>query len=106
MSEEQVTQEEGTWSGLKKTLIGTVSTVILGAGTWVGTTLFGGGDDKPEAAPAVAQPSIIINNTQQQQQAAGGGTKVIERVVEKPAAASVEKPKPKKDDWAKEEPKW
>lgn len=102
MSEEQVTQEEGTWSGLKKTLIGTISTVILGAGTWVGTTFFGG-KEEAAPAPAAAQPSIIINNTQAQQQAAGG-TKVIERVVEKPAAKPVE-PAPKKKEFS-EEPKW
>jgi predicted negative regulator of RcsB-dependent stress response len=102
MSEEQVTQEEGTWSGLKKTLIGTISTVILGAGTWVGTTFFGG-KEEAAPAPAAAQPSIIINNTQAQQQAAGG-TKVIERVVEKPAAKPAE-PAPKKKEFS-EEPKW
>lgn len=102
MSEEQVTQEEGTWSGLKKTLIGTISTVILGAGTWVGTTFFGG-KEEAAPAPAAAQPSIIINNTQAQQQAAGG-TKVIERVVEKPAAKPAE-PTPKKKEFS-EEPKW
>lgn len=102
MSEEQVTQEEGTWSGLKKTLIGTISTVILGAGTWVGTTFFGG-KEEAAPAPAAAQPSIIINNTQAQQQAAGG-TKVIERVVENPAAKPAE-PAPKKKEFS-EEPKW
>jgi hypothetical protein len=102
MSEEQVTQEEGTWSGLKKTLIGTISTVILGAGTWVGTTFFGG-KEEVAPAPAAAQPSIIINNTQAQQQAAGG-TKVIERVVEKPAAKPAE-PAQKKKEFS-EEPKW
>jgi hypothetical protein len=101
MSEEQVQQEEGTWSGLKKTIIGTVSTIVLGAGTWVGTTLFGGGD-KAEPAP-VQQAAPVINITNSNSAPAGGGTKVIERVVEKPAA---EKPKPKKDDWTKEEPKW
>ena len=51
----------------------------------------------------VAQPTIVINNTQQQQQAAGG-TKVIERVVEKPAAKPAEPAKPKKE--FSEEPKW
>lgn len=103
MSEEQATQEEGTWSGLKKTIIGTVSTIVLGAGTWVGTTLFGG-KEEAAPAPAAAQPSIIINNTQAQQQAAGGGTKVIERVIEKPAAKPAE-PAPKKKEFS-EEPKW
>ena len=108
MSEEQVTQDhnDGTWSGLKKTIIGTLSTAVLGAGTWVTTTFFGGhSEDKEEAKTeqvAPAQPTIVINNTQQQQQAAGGGTKVIERVVEKPATqAPAPKPKP-----FSEEPKW
>lgn len=111
MSEEQVQQDhnDGTWSGLKKTIIGTLSTVVLGAGTWLTTTLFNGGkEDKEElkteqAAPT--QPTIVINNTQQQQQAAGN-TKVIERVIEKPAA----QPKPaepvtKKKEFS-EDPKW
>jgi hypothetical protein len=109
MSEETNVQDhnDGTWSGLKKTIIGTLSTAVLGAGTWVTTTFFGGhSEDKEEpkteqAAPA--QPTIVINNTQQQQ-ATGGGTKVIERVVEKPAAKPTE-PAPKKKEFS-EEPKW
>lgn len=101
---EETQEQEGTWSSLKKTIIGTISTIVLGAGTWVGTTLFGGGDDKAEPAPAQATPTIVINNTQQQQQAASGGTKVIERVVEKPAAKPAE-PAPKKKEFS-EEPKW
>jgi len=60
---------------------------------------------QPAAASAPAPViNITTNNTQQQKQASGGGTKVIERVVEKPAA---EKPKKKT---AKEEleqaPQW
>lgn len=98
---EETQEQEGTWSGLKKTIIGTISTVVLGAGTWLGTTLFGGGEDKAETPAPAAQPTIVINNTQQQQQAAGGGTKVIERTVEKPAAQPAPKPKP-----FSEEPKW
>jgi len=99
---EETQEQEGTWSGLKKTIIGTVSTIVLGAGTWLGTTLFGGGEDKAEPAP-VQQAAPVINlnlqnnNTQTQ---AVGGTKVIERVVEKPAA-----PAPKKKEFD-EEPKW
>ena len=105
MSEELEQSNDGTWSGLKKTIIGTLSTAVLGAGTWVTTTFFGGhSEDKEEAKTeqvAPAQPTIVINNTQQQQQAAGG-TKVIERVVEKPATqAPTPKPKP-----FSEEPKW
>ena len=49
MSEETQDQNDGTWSGLKKTLIGTLTTVIAGGGIWVSTTLFGGGhEDKEE----------------------------------------------------------
>ena len=104
MSEELEQSNDGTWSGLKKTIIGTISTVVLGAGTWVGTTLFGGGEDKAEPAP-VQQAAPVINlnlqNNNTQTQAAGGTTKVVERVVEKPAAAPAPKPKE-----FTEEPKW
>ena len=102
MSEELEQSNDGTWSGLKKTIIGVATTAVMGLGTW-GITKITGGGDEPAPAPA-AQPSIIINNTQQQQQAAGGGTKVIERVVEKPAAKPAE-PAPKKKEFT-EEPKW
>ena len=101
MSEELEQSNDGTWSGLKKTIIGVATTAVMGLGTW-GITKITGGGDEPAPAPA-AQPSIIINNTQQQQQAAGG-TKVIERVVEKPAAKPAE-PAPKKKEFS-EEPKW
>jgi len=100
MSEELEQSNDGTWSGLKKTIIGVATTAVMGLGTW-GITKITGGGDEPAPAPA-AQPSIIINNTQQQQQAAGG-TKVIERVVEKPAAQPA--PAPKKKEFT-EEPKW
>ena len=101
MSEELEQSNDGTWSGLKKTIIGVATTAVMGLGTW-GITKITGGGDEPAPAPA-AQPSIIINNTQQQQQAAGG-TKVIERVVEKPAAKPAE-PAPKPKPFS-EEPKW
>jgi hypothetical protein len=103
---EETQEQEGTWSGLKKTIIGTISTIVLGAGTWVGTTLFGGSEDKAEPAP-VQQAAPVINlnlqNNNTQTQAAGGTTKVVERVVEKPAAQPVPAPKPKEFT---EEPKW
>ena len=103
MSEEQeVTTNDGTWSGLKKTIVGVATTAVMGLGTWGVTKITGGGD---EAAPVQqAAPVININNTQQQQQSTGGGTKVIERVVEKPAAKPAE-PAPKKKEFT-EEPKW
>ena len=113
MSEEtNVPESDGTWSGLKKTIIGTVSTAVLAGGTWITTTLFNGGGDKEEtkteqAAPA--QPVINVNlennNTNQQKQSLGGGTNTIvkERVIEKQAApaqstAAPTPAKPKEED--------
>jgi len=107
MSEE--TQEhEGTWSGLKKTILGTVATVVTAGGAWLGSTLFGGGNEAtPVAAPA---PVInITNSNQQSQQAASGGKTVIIKEKEVPAKATTEQPKPKKkegDEFKEEAPKW
>jgi len=105
MSEE--TQNDGTWSGLKKTIIGTLSTAVLAGGTWLTTTLFNGGDDKEEtktqqAAPAAAPVVINLenNNTNQQKQSGGTNTIIKERVIEKSTPAEVAKPKaePKKEE--------
>lgn len=102
MSEEVENSNDGTWSGLKKTIIGVATTAVMGLGTW-GVTLITGGDK--EAAPVQqAAPVINITNSNQQSQSAGGGTtKIIERekVVEKPAAAPVKK---KEADEFKEKP--
>jgi hypothetical protein len=101
MAEEQ----EGGGS-LKSILIGLVSTVTIAVGGFVTKQLTGEEEAVQPAATSEPAPVINIttNNTQQQKQASSGGTKVIERVVEKPAK---EKPKPKT---AKEEleeaPKW
>ena len=109
MSEEQnVDTNDGTWSGLKKTIIGAISTAILAGGTWVTTQLFGGHEEAPAAPVQQAAPVININNTQQQQQSAGGGKTIIIKE-SAPAAAPVQKPaeQPKpKDEFTKEEPKW
>ena len=106
MSEEIEQHNDGTMSGLKKTIIGVATTAIMGLGTWGVTQITGGGD---EPAPVQqAAPVINITNSNQQSQSAGGGTtKIIERerVVEKPAPA----PKPKKkegDEFKEEAPKW
>jgi hypothetical protein len=104
MSEEVESANDGTWSGLKKTIIGVATTAIMGVGTWGVTQITGG--DEPAPAPAAA-PVINITNSNQQSQAAGGTTKIIERerVVEKPVTA----PKPKKkegDEFKEEAPKW
>ena len=109
MSEETNTTEtnDGTWSGLKKTIIGTLTTVITGGGIWLSTTLFGGHDEPKvehkteQAAPA---PAPVIVNVQQnqentQQQKAGGTTTIIkEKIVEKPAEKKEEKKKSESED--------
>ena len=63
---------DGTWSGLKKTIIGTLSTVVAGGGTWLGVTLFGGGDDEPKEETKTEQPAAgnqpVIVNVQQNQE--------------------------------------
>lgn len=104
MSEESE-HNDGTLSGLKKTIIGVLTTAVMGLGTW-GITQITGGGDEPAAVQQAPAPVINITNSNQQQQSAGG-TKVIERVVEKPAAAPAEKPKKKEGDEFKEQaPKW
>ena len=100
MSEEtNAPESEGTWSGLKKTLIGTLTTVILGGGTYLSTTLFGGHDEaKTEtAAPA---PAPVINITNSNAQQSGGTNTIIKEkttVVEKAAPAKEEKPTKKSE---------
>ncbi len=101
MSEEQ--QEQSTGGSIKNMIIGLVSTVTLGVGTWVTTKLTGG--DEKEAAPVQqAAPVINIQNNQTQQQAAGK-TVIINKGGEaaKPAA-----PVKKKDgdEFKEEAPKW
>ena len=108
MSEETTNEtNDGSWSGLRKTIIGTLTTVIAGGGVWLSTILFGGSsEDKEEpkteqAAPA-QQPVINLNVQQNQENKQkvenGGGTHVIERVVEKPAAAQPAQAQPKKEE--------
>jgi flagellar basal body-associated protein FliL len=110
MSEEtQETQNDGTWSGLKKTIIGTLTTVIGGGGIWLSTQLFGGHSDEesdakteqvvqPAAAPVI-NVNLENNNTNQQKQQ-GGTTVIREKVVEKPASqAAPAKPKEEEDPW-------
>jgi hypothetical protein len=105
MSEEAEDNNDGTLSGLKKTIIGVLTTAVMGLGTWGVTQITGGGD---EPAPVQqAAPVININNSNEQKQSAGGGTTVIKEktIVEKPAEA----PKAKKkegDEFKEEAPKW
>jgi hypothetical protein len=102
---EEVEQSEGTWSGLKKTIIGVAGTLVTAGGVWLSTLL--GGGDKAEPAPVQAAPVINITNSQTQQ-AGGGKTVIINKGGDgstKPAPA----PKPKKkdgDEFKEEAPKW
>ena len=107
MSEEVENSNDGTWSGLKKTIIGVATTAVMGLGTWGVTQITGGGDEAP--APAAAPVINITNSNQQSQAASGGTTKIIERekVVEKSTPAPAPKEKKKEGDEFKEEaPKW
>jgi hypothetical protein len=109
MSEEQnVETNDGTWSGLKKTIIGTLTTLVTAGGVWVSTQLFGGKEETSEPHPVQqAAPVININNTQQQTATAGGTTTIIkEKVVEKSAPQETKKAEPKQDDLKTKEPQW
>ena len=103
MSEEQkVETNDGTWSGLKKTIIGVLSTAVLGVGGWATNHFMGGGEEhKTEQAAPAAQPVINVNlennNTNQQKQSGGTNTIIKERVVEKAAPAKEEKPAKKSE---------
>ena len=106
MSEEVESSNDGTLSGLKKTVIGVITTAVMGLGTWGVTQITGGGDEPAPVQQAAPVINITNSNEQQQSAAAGGTTKIIERekVVEK------EKPAPAKkkegDEFKQEAPKW
>ena len=70
-------KSESTGSSIKNMIIGLVSTITLGVGTWVTTKLTGGEEEKP--AVQQAAPVINIQNNQTQQQAAGGKTVIINK---------------------------
>jgi len=105
MAEEVENSNDGTLSGLKKTIIGVITTAVMGLGTWGITQITGG--DKEEATPVQqAAPVINITNSNQQSQAAGGGKTII--IKEKETVKEVA-PAPKKkegDEFKKEDPKW
>jgi len=107
MSEETQDTNDGTWSGLKKTIIGTITTVIAGGGVWVSTLIFGGHEEpkeetKTEQAAPAAQPAINISVDNSSKNNAGGGTNTVIKekttVVEKAAPAKEEKKKSETED--------
>jgi flagellar basal body-associated protein FliL len=110
MSEETQETNDETWSGLKKTIIGTLTTVIAGGGVWVSTLIFGGSEEPKEETKTeqpAGQPVINLNVQQNQENKQktennGGGTVIRERVIEKPAASTQPaqpQPKPQEESW-------
>jgi len=104
MAEEVENSNDGTLSGLKKTIIGVITTAVMGLGTWGITQITGG--DKDETPVQQAAPVINITNSNQQSQSAGGGKTVIikekETIKEKPAPVK----KKEGDEFKEAEPKW
>ena len=94
---------DGSMSGLKKTLIGTVGTLVTAGGAFLMTYM-----QKPkEGENKQVQPQSININIPQQQQAAGSKTVIIKEK----GAAGVAKPaapvkKKEGDEFKKEDPKW
>jgi len=101
MAEE--TQEQSTGGSMKNVIIGFVSTITLGLGTWVTTKLTGG--EEKEAPVQQAAPVInITNSNQQAQQASGGGKTVIIKEKSAEPAKPVAPVKKKEGDEFKEKP--
>jgi hypothetical protein len=95
---------DGTMSGLKKTLIGTVGTLVTAGGAFLVSFL--NSPKKDDKAVPASQPTINVN-IPAQQQAAGGKTVIIKEksgatTTAKPAEAP--KPKKKEGDEFKEKP--
>ena len=88
-------KSESTGSSIKNMIIGLVSTITLGVGTWVTTKLTGGEEEKPVVQQAA--PVINIQNTQNQSQAAGK-TVIINKGGSGNAQPAAPQPKPKKKD--------
>ena len=104
MAEEVENSNDGTMSGLKKTIIGVATTAVMGLGTW-GITQITGGDK--EAAPVQqAAPVINITNSNQQSQSAGGGKTIIIKEKETVKEAVPAPKKKEGDEFKKEDPKW
>jgi hypothetical protein len=91
---------DGTMTGLKKTIIGTVSTLVVGGGTFLMSYL-----QKPkEGENKQVQPQSININIPQQQQAAAGKTVIINKGGGTTPATAAPKPKKKEGDEFKEKP--
>ena len=97
---------DGTMSGLKKTIIGTVGTLVTAGGAFLMTYL-----QKPKEGDAKqATPQSININLPAQQQAAGGKTVIIKEKGAAGAAKPGEPAKPVKkkegDEFKEKAPQW
>ena len=101
---EETQEQEGTWSGLKKTIIGVATTLVTAGGVWVSTLL--GGGDKAEPAQPAAAPVINITTNQTQQQSAGGGKTVIINKGGDAKPAVPAKPKKEADEFKEKPAAW
>jgi flagellar basal body-associated protein FliL len=99
--EEQMEKNEkhndGSVKGLSKTVIGTIGTIVTAGGAAVISMFSGKKEDK------AAQPQINISVPAQQQPVQSTKTIVVK---EKAKEEKAEKPKPKKDDFKDEAPRW
>ena len=102
MAEEE--KSESTGSSIKNMIIGLVSTITLGVGTWATTQLTGG--DKEEAPVQQTAPVINITNSNQQQQSAGGKTVIIKEKTTEAAKPAAPVKKKEGDEFKEEAPKW
>lgn len=104
MSEEtkNVETNDGSWSGLKKTIVGAAGTVVTAGGVWL-STLLGGNTEAPTEPVQVQQTApaapVVINlsnnNTNEQKQ---GGTTTIIKEKEVVREKEVEKKKDEAQD--------
>ena len=101
---EETQEQEGTWSSLKKTIIGVAGTIVTAGGVWLSTLL--GGGDKAEPAPVQAAPVINITTNQTQQQAAGGNKTIIINKGGETAKPAAPVKKNEGDEFKEEAPKW
>jgi hypothetical protein len=87
---------DGSMSGLKKTIIGTVGTLVTAGGAFLVSFLNSPKkDDKPVTG---SQPTINVNIPAQQQAAAGKTVIINKGGGTTPAAKPAETPKPKKKE--------
>jgi hypothetical protein len=100
---EENENNDGTWSGLKKTIIGLITTLVTAGAAYVTSTLFGGGnsdDSKVEQVIVAPTPAPIINlnvDNSSQNNSSGGGTTTIIREIERPSSQP-SKPKTEEED--------